>query len=338
MRGMKRLPLAFIALALAAPLLAQDWKGMGRLFGKVTDLEGKPLAGASVKLDCPSRGGGTTLTTDKKGNWAFQGLAACNWNIDVKAEGFQVRSITVPMGSEQARMAPVDVKLEKPKGPPPELLEAIKSGDAAFAAEQWTVARENYEKVAALRPDLAHQLYPRLARIYAGEKNTEKALEFLQKSIDADPANQQMKIVAANAAMDAGLPDKALEFLAAIDDAQITNGDGYFDIAVGFLRRSDSVNAVNFFTKALVKDPKIAEAYYWRGIAYVQQHKLPEAKADMQKALEMSPDSSDEGVWKSQCKTKCTSSTGASDCETTCTSGYSQTLGAKAKKALEQLK
>lgn len=286
---MKRLPLAFFAMALATPVLAQDWKGMGRLFGKVSDADGKPVAGASVKLDCPSRGGGTTVVTDKKGNWAYQGLAACNWNIDIKAEGFQAKSVAVPMSSEQARMAPLDVRLEKPKGPPPELVEALKNGDAAFAAQQWQTARENYEKVAGLRPDLAPQLYPRLARIYAAEKNTDKALEFLTKAISVDPANQQMKIVAANAAMDAGLADKALEFLASIDDAQVANGDGYFDIAVGFLRRNDSENAVNYFTKALAKDPKIVEAYYWRGIAHVQQRKMEEAKADMQKVLELEP-------------------------------------------------
>lgn len=263
---------------------------MGRLFGKVTDAaDNKPVAGATVKLDCPSRGGGTTLTTDKKGNWAFQGLAACNWNVDIKAEGFQMKSITVPMGSEQARMAPVDLKLEKLKGPPPELVEALKNGDAAFAAQQWSVARESYEKVATLSPDLAPKLYPRLARIYAGEKNTDKALEFLQKSIDVDPGNQQMKIVAANAAMDAGMADKALAYLATIDDTKITNGDGYFDLAVGFLRRNDSANAVEYFTKALGKDPTIVEAYYWRGIAYVQQQKLAEARADMLKVVELEP-------------------------------------------------
>jgi tetratricopeptide (TPR) repeat protein len=286
---MKRLSFVILVVTLAAPLTAQDWKGMGRLFGKVTDPDGKPVPGATVKLDCPSRGGGTTLTTDKKGQWAFQGLAACNWNVDIKAEGLSTKSITVPMTSEQSRMQPVDVKLEKPKGPPPELVEALKKGDDAFAAQQWAVARENYEKVATMRPDLAPKLYPRLARSYAAENNTDKALEFLQKSIEADPDNQQMRIVAATAAMDAGMTDKALVFLAAIDDAKIPNGDGYFDIAVAFLRKADSANAVTFFTKALAKDPKIVEAYYWRGIAYVQQQKMAEAKADMQKVLELQP-------------------------------------------------
>lgn len=262
---------------------------MGRLSGRVNDSDGKPIAGATVKLDCPGLGGGTTVTTDKKGNWAYQGLAACRWNIDISAEGYTPITSGAAMSSEQMRIPPIDVRMAKRQGPPPELVEALKSGDAAFAAQQWAEARASYEKVAAMRPDLAVQLYPRLARIYAAEKNTEKALEYLQKSIDADPTNQQMKLVAATAAMDAGMTDKALLFLGSVDDTKITNGDGYFDIAVGFLRKGDSANAVAFFTKCLEKDPKVVEAYYWRGIAYVQQSKMAEAKADMQKVVELEP-------------------------------------------------
>ena len=287
---MKRLLISAAAAAvLVSPIFAQDWKGMGRLAGRVMDADGKPVEGASVKLDCPSRGGGTTVKTDKKGNWAFLGLAACTWSIEIKAEGFSAMTTGAAMASDQLRMNPIDVKLEKPKGPPPELVEAIKAGDAAFAASSWAEAQVAYEKVVALRPDLAARLYPRLARIYAGEKNNEKALEYLQKSIDADPSNQQMKLVAANAALDAGLADKALEFLAAVDDAQVAGGDAYFDIAVGFLRKGDAANAAAYFTRALAKDPKIVEAYYWRGISYVQLQKMAEAKADMQKVVELEP-------------------------------------------------
>ncbi len=290
MPGMKRHHLvAFFVATLASPLLAQDWKGAGRLQGRVTDPDGKPVVGASVKLDCPSRGGGTTVVTDKKGIWAYQGLVACTWTIDIKAEGFAPLTTGAAMFSEQLRMEPLESRLQKPKGPPPELVEALKKGDEAFKAERWADAKASYEKVAELRPDLASQLYPRLARIYAAEKDTDKAIEFLQKSIDADPANQQIKIVAANTAIDAGLTDKALVFLSSLDDAQITNGDGYFDIAVGFLRRNDSENAINFFTKALAKDPKIVEAYYWRGMSYIREQKTAEAKADMRKVLELEP-------------------------------------------------
>lgn len=302
---MKRFIFAACALTLAAPLLAQDWKGMGRLMGKVEDPDGKAVPGATVKIACPKRGGGPTVTTDKKGNWSYQGLVACEWEIDVIVEGFQTKKQSISLPTENARPTPVVARLEKLKGPPPELVEALKKGDDAFKAENWEEARVNYEKLAAQLPDLAPQLNPRLARIYAGLKNPEKAIEFLQKTIDADPSNQQMKFVAAQTALDAKLDDKALLFLAAIDDAQVSNGDGYYDIAIGYLGKGDAVNATTYFTKSVAKDPKIKEAYYWRGISYVQQGKMAEAKADMQKALELDPGG---------------------------------TIGEKAKKALESLK
>ena len=289
-RAMKRLLIvASAASFLVLPLSAQDWKGMGRLFGRVMDSSGKPIEGASVKLDSPSRGGGTTVTTDKKGNWAYQGLVACTWSVEIKADGFSPLTAHVAMSSEQARMAPLDVKLDKPKGPPPELVEALKVGDAAFAAGSWAEARTAYDKVAVIRPDLAPKLYPRFARIYAAEKNTEKALEYLQKSIDEDPSNQQLRLVAASSAIDAGMADKALEFLAAVDDTKVSGPDAYYDLGVGFLRKNDAENAVTYFTKAIAKDPKIVEAYYWRGISYVQARKLPEAKADMERVVALEP-------------------------------------------------
>jgi hypothetical protein len=47
-----------IALAITVPAAAQDWKGMGRVEGKVTDAAGAPLAGASVRRETSQRAGG----------------------------------------------------------------------------------------------------------------------------------------------------------------------------------------------------------------------------------------------------------------------------------------
>ena len=52
---------------------------------------------------------------------------------------------------------------------------------------------------------------------------------------------------------------------------------------------NDATNAAEYFTKALAKDPKLVDAYYWRGISYVQQRKMAEAKADMQRVVELEP-------------------------------------------------
>ena len=103
--------LVAIALALATPALAQDWKGLGRLEGRVLDPDGKPLPDVAVKMDLPSRGGGTTLKTDKKGRWAIAGVASGRWDLDFTAPGYVVKKVSVSLPTEETRLPPVEVKL-----------------------------------------------------------------------------------------------------------------------------------------------------------------------------------------------------------------------------------
>src|SRR5262245_24665616 len=174
-------------LGMAAPALAQDWTGSGRLEGKVLDPDGKPLPDVVVKLDNPQRGGGPTIKSNKKGQWAYLGLAAGNWNIDFEAAGFATKKISVTLATETTRVPPVEVRLDKAvaKGPPPEVLQAIEKGDAAYKDGKWAEARAEYEKLLGLRPDLASTLNLQIARCYKQEGNVEKELDALQKVLDA---------------------------------------------------------------------------------------------------------------------------------------------------------
>ena len=61
---------------LSQPAAAQDWKGMGRIEGRVVDADGKPIVGAELKLELVGRGAGATAKTDKNGRWALGGIAA----------------------------------------------------------------------------------------------------------------------------------------------------------------------------------------------------------------------------------------------------------------------
>src|SRR5262245_35763010 len=136
--------MAAFVLALALPAAAQDWKGLGRLEGKVTDPGGAPLADARVKLELPSRGGGpAVIKPDKKGHWAVGGIAAGNWNLDIEADGFTSKSLKVSLPAESARLPPVEVKLERaaPQGPPPEVMAALSKGDEAYKAGRYPEAR-----------------------------------------------------------------------------------------------------------------------------------------------------------------------------------------------------
>jgi len=290
------LPPALLLLALtlaAAPRgSAQDWKGMGRLEGRVTDADGKAIENAAVQLDLPARGGGPSVKTDKKGKWAYLGLVAGNWNIDVSAEGHATRQVKVSLPNEGARVPAIEVKLEKaaPKGPPPEVLLALSKAEDAYKAERYEEAIAEYERLLALRPDLAATLHQQIGFANIRLRRYEPAITHLQKVLDADPSNVQIRAIAAQAALEGGMLDRGLELLKGIDEASLKSPDVFFNIGVNFLNANQPDRAIAYFTKAIAVDPAYADGYFRRALAYIQTNRVAEAKADLLKLLELTPE------------------------------------------------
>jgi tetratricopeptide (TPR) repeat protein len=280
-----------ILFVAAAPLAAQDWKGMGRMEGRVLDPDGKPLADIVVKLDLPSRGGGTTVKTDKKGRWALAGITSGQWNLDIEAAGFEPKKLQVTLPAESARIPPVEIKLAKavPKGPSPELLAAVEKGDTAYKAGKYAEARAEYEKVLALKPELANTLHELIARCYSQEGNYSKSLEHLQHLLDAEPANTNLRVLMAQEALRGNMLDKGMELLKGIDESTITNPEIFYNIGVIFVNNQKAEEAIGYFTKAVTADPKYVDGYFQRGLAYLQLQKMAECKADFKKVLELAP-------------------------------------------------
>ena len=288
----------------AAPLAAQDWKGMGRFEGRVLDPSGQPVVGASVKLFLPERGGGTTVKTDKKGKWAIGGVAAGKWNVDIQAEGFVPSKGNFTLPSEDARPAPIVITLEKAQAAAPvadpALLAAVEKGDAAYKAGKFPEARAEYEKVLTLRPDLGPTLHELIARCYSQEGNYAKAVEHLQPVLDARPDDANVRVLMAQEALRGGLLDKGLDLLKGLDEKAITNPEIYFNVAAILRNQPDaSTDAAKvamitgYLSKAIALDPKYVDAYMQRGFAYLGAGKAAEAKADFQKVVELAPGTPD---------------------------------------------
>ena len=263
---------AAAALAVAAPARAQDWKGLGRLEGRVLDPDGKPLSDVSVKMNLPPRGG-TTLKTDKKGRWAIAGLASGKWEFDFEAPGYAVKKVTVTLATEETRLPPVEVKLEKaaPAGPPSEVRAALEKGDEAFKAGRFAEAHRQ------------------IAYTYSREGNYAKAVEYLEKALQTDPADNSLKLIAAQEALRGGMLDKGLEMLKGVDDSTIKDPDVFYNVAVLLRNAQRPEEAVVYLTKAVTVDPSYVDGYFQRGLTYLGQQKTAEAKADFKKVVELAP-------------------------------------------------
>jgi tetratricopeptide (TPR) repeat protein len=290
MAGVRMMPVLLV-FALTASARAQDWKGIGRMEGRVLDEAGQPLEGVNVKAALPEREGETTLKTDKKGRWVLGGIAAGAWNLDFQLDGYVTKQVSVKLVAESSRLAPLEVKLAKavPVGPPPEVQAALTKAEAAFQEHRCPEARAEFEKLLTMLPAQAPTIHQRIGLCFYAEKNYKEALVHLELALAAEPGNLPVRSIAAQAALGAGMTDRGRELLAGIDETTITDPDTFFNIGLDFQTAGNIEEAITYFTKAITLNSKDTEAYYQRGLGYLHLAKVPEARADFKKILELAP-------------------------------------------------
>jgi len=289
---MRRVFLALWVLALSPwPTAAQDWKGYGRIEGRVLDAAGKPLGRVKVKLNLPERkAGGPTATTDAKGRWAVAGITAGAWEIDYEAEGYATLKARVSLPSESARLLPLEVRLSKTEaGVPPEVAETLAAAEAAEKAGRFGEARAAYEKLIALRPDVAAIAHQRIGATYIQEKQYGPALDHLQKALEANPGNPTVQLIMAQAAFEGGLADRGMALVAALDPASIKDPDVAYNLGAQLLNAGRPAEAATFFSRSIALDAGYVDGYFRRGLAEINLGKTAEAKVDLLKVLELSP-------------------------------------------------
>ena len=280
------------ALAWTVPASAQDWKGMGRMEGKVTDGSGVPIADVAVKLALPERGGGTTVKTDRKGHWAVGGIAAGTWHIDFETAGYASRQVSVGLPSESSRLAPLEVKLEKEKAPSvsPEASAALERAEGAYKEGRFAEARAQYTALLALRPDLAPRVHQQIGFSWIQEKQHAKAVLELEQVLAAEPDNAQIRAIAAQAALEGGMAEKGRELLSGLSEGVIKDPDVYFNIGVNFVTAGLTEDAVQYFTKATSLDAAYVDGYFQRALAYLKLGRTAECRADFERVLTLAPD------------------------------------------------
>ena len=198
------LSIAFLATAL--PAAAQSWAGQGRLQGEVRDEQNKPVEGAKITLRKgtdrvdATKDGPKELVTDKRGKWSTLGLASGAWGILIQKDGFMPSEGQISV-NEYAVAKPLIVNL---KLPPKEVVQkakepsknalakaAIEQGNVDLEAKKYAEARANFEKGLGLLespdPALKLSIERTIAKTYYEDKQPDKAIEVLKKSLDTAP-------------------------------------------------------------------------------------------------------------------------------------------------------
>jgi Flp pilus assembly protein TadD len=285
----RRLIGILVAAALVGAADAQDWKGVGRMEGKVTDESGAALPDVTVKLALPERGGGTTVKTDKKGRWALGGIAAGTWHIDFELPGHASRRVSVRLPSESSRLAPLEVK--PTAGVSPEERQALDRAEGAYKESRFAEARAQYATLLAQRPDLAPRIHQQIGFSWIQEKQYGNAVEELEQVLSVEPDNAQVRAIAAQAALEGGMAEKGRQLLAGLSEGVIEDPDAFFNIGVNFLNAGLTEDAVQYFTKAIGLDAAYVDGYTQRALAYLKLGRTAESRADFERVLSLAPDS-----------------------------------------------
>lgn len=276
----------------AAAASAQDWRGTGRVGGKVLDDTGKPVAGVTVKATLPRAGNrGPESKSNAKGDWAVGGIAGGEWALDFIKDGFETRSIKVSV-MESSRLPPMAIRLTSKAAPVAdpnvEIRDKLTEAAGLMNTKEFAKARAIYEELAAKYPEVK-QFRPLIARSYHGEGNKTAAIDHLRQALAQDPGNVEVTLLLGNTLMEEGHADEARKMLDSIDESKVTEPTVFVNAGIALLNDKKDAEGLQWFDRAIARFPSHPDGYYYRGITYLSLGKTAEAKADLEKYVSIAP-------------------------------------------------
>lgn len=276
------------ALLLAAAASAQDWRGMGRLAGKVVDETGAPIEGVVVKARRSESKGGPDVKTNKKGEFVVAGINGGQWEFDFEKAGYEKKSMSASL-QEHSTNPQMSVTMKKAAVDPNVQIRAeLEKAAELMRQQKYAEARAIYEGILAQHPE-AHQVEPYIARTYYAEHQLDPAIAHLRAALVKDPDSVDVKVLLATVLAEKGNADESRQLIASINDAKIADPTALLNVGIGLLNQKKPEDALGWFDKTVSRFPEYASGYYYRGITELQLSKTDAAKADLTKFLAMAP-------------------------------------------------
>jgi tetratricopeptide (TPR) repeat protein len=284
-RRMLALVLLFGATAATG---AQEWRGMGRVAGKVVDESGKPIEGVTVKAMLPADNRGPEVKSNAKGDWAVAGISRGAWALDFIKAGYETKNVSVSLGEGQ-RIPSMEIVMTKAAAvvdPNAEIKEKLTEASRLMNAKQFAKARSIYEELSARFPEVT-QFRPLIARTYYGEGDKPRAIEHLRAAAEKDPENVEVQLLLGNILIEEGKQEEGRQILESVDESKVKDPTVYLNVGIGMINEGKHADAVTWFEKAIARFPDRADAYYYRGISKLSLGDREAAKVDLEKFLSL---------------------------------------------------
>lgn len=299
MRKLLALPIVMVAFA------ANMWAlGEARYTGKVVDQNNNPVADATITVDSlEAKKLHQVFKTDKKGNFAvflLDGTIRYKFTYEKEGVGAFSEEKKLKLAPEKneativlasAAAAAGTTQVQTGKADPATVL--YNEGAALANTGDLKGAVAKFEEAVKVNPDFAAG-WIALTKMYGRTEQWQKAIDAGVKAYEADSDDEDLNSVLATAYRKTGQAAKAAQYESKLPK----NAAAIFNEAARAINAGDNAKAETLLKQAIEADDKFAQAYYELGMLYAGQDKKADAKKNLAKYLELSPNGKDAATAK----------------------------------------
>lgn len=274
--------------------------------GKITDAltkAGIPAATITI-VSTGGRNFKADYKADKDGSYRFLILdGTLTYQVTFAAPGYQsyVETMKLKIGdltTKDVALTPASaVAAAAPVAKADPAVAAYNEGAALFNDGKKAEAAAKFEQAVTARPDLIAG-WEALAKVSVDTKDYQKAINSANKALELAPDETDMYQVLYEAYKATGDKAKAAEAKKKLP----ANAGQLFNDAAKAINSGKDAEAEPLLKQAIAADDKFAQAYYELGMIYVRRGKNGDAKANLEKYLELDPNGKDAATAKEMLK------------------------------------